>query len=257
MAASDTVIANLALRFLGDDTRLTDVSTEILKGARAARDFLEIAKRETLVAYNWRFARRHVDLTPIATLDETEHEPWRYVYRLPTNCAQPRRIVRRWRHNPAEYEVPWETRPYDGDTAWDVATAYTAGQYASVTVGSVTTWYIAIASTTGEAPASTPASWTALTGVPPDALYTILEEIRLEYTEDVTDVRRYPPDVDNAVAARLAYYMAPTVGTGSLELGNAAARTWDFLIRQAAAMDAQRAFRDPDPPSSFELAMRE
>lgn len=91
-------------------------------------------------------------------------------------------------------------------------------------------------------------------GVPPQWLLCDVAEAVLEYTVDLTDPRDFTPDLDNAIAARLAFYVAPKIGTNQPGLRQEMAQLWDFLIRAARANDANNEQRDPEPPSSFEMA---
>jgi len=253
VATSTAALANLALRYLGDSTRLLDLTTETTAAAKVCNEFLPRAITETLRAYAWRFARIQAELTLVETVDTTDTRlEWLYGFRLPEDCLQPLRLLNGWINAPLEYQIPFETRKSSADAEWDSGTTYDLGDYAKVTAGPVITWYRALVTSVALAPASNPTEWASITGVPPLLVYCNFDTALLEYTQAVSDVRAFPDDFDNAVAARLAYYIAPIITKGSNDLGDKAAQSWQFLIGQAEAVDANAQQRHPEPMSSFE-----
>jgi hypothetical protein len=257
MAASEAILANLALRSIGDQTEITDLATDTRAAAKRIREYLETAIEETLKARNWSFARVVANLVQIADLSTTADrlEEWQYVYRLPENCLQPWRLLRGWRNAPNDQQIRFERRLSPYDAAWDEEETYDLGDYASLEADGATVWYRALAESTGESPDAVDSEfWEAIEGVPPMVIYTTQNVARLEYTRIITDIRFFPKDVDNAVGARIGFYIAPTIAKGNKDAAKDAAAQWDFLIRQAEAQDGNAAQIDPDPPSSFELA---
>lgn len=260
MAASEAILANLALRNIGDSTEITVLASDNRAAAKRCREYLPQAIEETLKARNWSFARVVADLVQVADLSASASriEEWSYVFRLPEDCLQPWRLVRGWRNAPNDQQIRFERRLSPYDLPWDVAASYDVGDYASLEDDGATVWYRALQETTGDSPDEvSSAFWAAIDGVPPMVLYTTVSEARLEYTRTITDIRFFPKDVDNAVGARLGFYIAPIIAKGNPNAGKESAAMWDFLIRQAEAQDANAAQIDPDPPSSFELARTE
>lgn len=255
MALNKAALGTRALRFIGDSTVIGSFENDTSVQAKACRDFLDDAIIETLRARNWSFARAKADLVLDATNDTGDAlEQWIYRYRLPADCLNPIQLVTGLRRPPIEYTWPYEVLPSSVDAEWAALTTYQANEYAAVTTLGVATWYRALRETLGDAPAASALDWVAIDGVPPLQLHTDMPNARLEYTRVITDVRYFPADFDNAVAARLAYYIEPRVTKGAGTLGDKAAQTWAFLIAQAEAVDANLRQRDVDPPSSFELS---
>jgi hypothetical protein len=138
-------------------------------------------------------------------------------------------------------------------TAYASGTTYAVGDY----VLSASIWYRCIQAGAGQTPASSPTYWTATatySGVPPQWLLCDVPEAWLEYTVDIADPRFFTPDLDNAFAAKLAFYIAPQVSAQNPNLRAEMAGLFDFLIRSAHVNDTNNEQRDPEPPSSFEVA---
>jgi hypothetical protein len=254
MADSTATLANLALSHCGGSAVvITNLSTDTTLEGKACRAFYELAKRETLLAYPWNVAQVQAELTLIEEIT-TEPTEWTYKYRLPEDCLMPQRIL--WdniRTPPSGWRVPYRLLRDTESTTYDAAVTYAVGDYAL----SATVWYRCIQAGTGQTPASSPLYWVATStysGVPPQWLLCDVPEAFLEYTVDITDPRFFTPDLDNAIAARLAFYIAPKVSQQNANLRAEMAELWGFLIRQAASNDSNNEQRDPEPPSSFEVA---
>ena len=256
MAASSATIANLALSHCGSSAVvITTLSSDTTLEGKACNAFYEIAKRETLLAYPWNIAQVQAVLTLIEEIT-TDPSEWDWKYRLPEDCLMPQRVMYPdggVRTPSSGYRVPYRLLRDTESTAYDAGTAYVVGDY----VLSATIWYRCILAGTGQTPVSSPTYWTATAtynGVPPQWLLCDVEEAWLEYTVDITDPRFFTPDLDNAIAARLAFYIAPKVSQQNAGLRQEMAELWSFLIRQAQANDSNNEQRDPEPPSSFEVA---
>lgn len=258
MADSTATLANLALSHCGGSAVvISNLSTDNTLEGKACRAFYELAKRETLLAYPWNVAQVQAELTLVEEIT-TEPMEWQYKYRLPEDCLMPQRILNAdVRTPPSGLRTPYRLLRDTESTAWAIGTTYAANDYASVTSAGTTTWYRALRETVGDAPASSPSDWATVStysGVPPQWLLCDIAEAWLEYTVDLTDPRYFTPDLDNAIAARLAFYIAPKVSQQNPGLRAEMAELWGFLIRQAASNDANNEQRDPEPPSSFEVA---
>ena len=254
MAATTATIANLALSHCGGSSVvIVDLATDGTLEGKACRAFYEIAKRETLLAYPWNVAQVQAELTLVEEIT-TDPIEWQYKYRLPEDCLMPQRILYAdVRTPPSGYRVPYRLLRDTESTTYAAGTTYATGDY----VLSSTIWYRALRETIGDTPASSPSDWVATStysGVPPQWLLCDVAEAWLEYTVDITDPRFFTPDLDNAIAARLAFYIAPKVSQQNTGLRQEMAQLWGMLIRMAQANDANNEQRDPEPPSSFEVA---
>lgn len=90
MVSSNTEIANMALRHLGQSTEIADLSTDQTEAAFASRAFFETARDATLRDFPWPFAATTADLTQVAPEPTIE---WGYSYVYPPDCLQAHRIV--------------------------------------------------------------------------------------------------------------------------------------------------------------------
>jgi hypothetical protein len=254
VAASTAAIANLALSHLGSTSvTITDLSADTTLEGKACRQFFETAKRETLLAHPWNVAQVQASLVLVEAIT-TEPMEWAYKYRVPEDCLMPQRVL--WqdvRTPPSGFRVPYRLMRDTASTAWSASVTYAANDYASASG----VWYRALRETINDAPASSPSDWVATatySGVPPQWLLCDVPDAVLEYTQDITDVREFTPDLDNAVAAKLAFYVSPKLALGNPNVRGEMAGLWEFLIRAARANDANNEQRDPEPPSSFEMA---
>lgn len=258
MAASRTAIAQLALHHLGvSSVVLADVDADTTLEAKSLRAFLDTARLETLMAFPWAAAEKTATLTLLEADDDEATPEWGYKYRLPEDCIAPRRIL--WggvRQPGLQQTVEFRTAGDTESTAYDSAVTYDVGDYASVTSGSVTTWYRALRETINDPPASSASDWAAtssVTGVPPGWIYCDLQDAQLRYTRNLTDVRFYTADLDNALAAKLAFYVAPKLTEGD-RMQAKMAQLFRYLIGEAQRNDLQAEQRGEGPLSSFELA---
>ena len=254
MAASKEAICNLALSHLGVAKTITALATGATPESIACNQFYDQALEEVLRATAWPFA------TAFATLELVKVAPtveWDYSYRLPADCRFVRRIVQpdSSRNETRQSRAPFRLVRDTASTAWSGATAYTVGQYASLTSAGVTTWYRAIQAGTNQNPATQPAYWTAITGTPPQLLLTDRVDAEIEYTMAVTDPREFSGDFAQALAALLAVYIAPRLTQD--ETGQRAKHPrelYSWLIGRAWANAANEEVVDDPQPSEFERA---
>lgn len=259
MAASTTEIANLALSHLGQGAVIISaLSSDTTREGKACRTFYPRARVETLKAYPWACAKKQATLTLVETFAATAEREWLYSYRLPTDCLLPRRILWEGVRNPRpEQQVPFDLIADNDSTAYDAATTYAAGDYASVTTSGITVWYRALRTTVGDTPASSPSDWVAVEGGPPKLLLTDQEDAILEYTADVTDPTRFDTDLENAIAVRLAFDVAPMVAREEAgRLRQELAALWDALFARAQANDYAARQRDLPPLSTYQAVRR-
>ena len=86
-AVSKVSIANLALSHVHAKSTiesLTESSTE----ARLANLWYDVARREVLASFNWRFARKRLALAEHS--DDAPEDEWSYRYQYPADCLAPR-----------------------------------------------------------------------------------------------------------------------------------------------------------------------
>jgi len=257
VATSSAAIANLALAHLGGSAVvITNLTTDTTLEGKALRAFYETARRETLMAHAWTCAQKTAALTLIEAVDDTVPE-WVYKYRVPEDCLMPQRIKFAGLRNPvAGQRVPFAIRRDTESTTYDAAVTYTVGQYAE----SSSIWYRALRTTINDTPVSSPSDWVTIAapttpdGVPPAWLFCDVASAEIEYTKNETDPRYFTPDLDNAIAAKLAFYAAPKIMNGDTNKRAEMAQLWSFLLAQARANDFNVEQRDPDPMSSFEAA---
>lgn len=104
MAASTTVIANMALGHLGSGKEIANLDTENSAEARALRRFWDQAVGELIRGFSWPFTTRFFDL---ALVEENPTEEWAYSYRYPSDCKYARRILSGSRNDSRQSRVPY------------------------------------------------------------------------------------------------------------------------------------------------------
>lgn len=108
MALSETEIANLALRHLGQGVEISDLSTDPTAAGRALRKFYADARDELLREADWSFARKYAPFVLIAQ-DPPEASPeWGYSYQVPPDALRVLKIRSGLRPGLAEPPIPFE-----------------------------------------------------------------------------------------------------------------------------------------------------
>lgn len=88
--SSDVAICNLALSHLGADATVASISPpDGSPEAGYCAVFYPLARRTTMAAANWGFARRRASL---AELINDSHQ-WAFKYALPNKCLHPRKVL--------------------------------------------------------------------------------------------------------------------------------------------------------------------
>lgn len=256
MAFSSASIANEALSHLGVEGVITTLATDTTTEGKACYTHYASAVRETLAAADWRCANRRATLTLVETFAATDEQEWTFSYRLPENCLVPRRVVWGVRNPQNDQQFPFDTRPDEVSTTWNSLTSYAVGDYAQLEATGV--WYRCILAHSAHTPPNG-TYWIAAataSGGPPLLLVTDREDAVLEYTQDLTDPTRFDVGLASAIAARLAYAIAPriTVNGSAEALRNAAGALWQTLIAQAIVTDFNARQRDPQPMSGYQMA---
>jgi hypothetical protein len=117
MAASDTVLANMAFGYLGLGT-VADLSSTTDEKVVAANLYLENVRGRLLRAHPWGFARVEFQLTGEA--DDTSYE-WSKSYTAPNTTTMAKALylidgVRIGSHTVPSPPIPFEVRSIDGNT---------------------------------------------------------------------------------------------------------------------------------------------
>lgn len=105
MAASQTVIANLALGHLGVGTEIANLATESSQEARTARRFFSQVQEELISSFAWPFSGRFATL---ALVEETPTAEWAFSYRYPSDALYLRRILSGTRNDSRQSRVPFK-----------------------------------------------------------------------------------------------------------------------------------------------------
>ena len=255
MASSPAVLCNKALAHLGVVGGITTLSSDTTAAGGYCRTFYDGAVLETLKAAPWSCAKKVATLTLHETLTASRDEEWTYAYRLPEDSILPRRIRLYGNRTPGpNQEVPFELFADTDSTAWSAVTAYAANNYASLTTGATVVWYRCILATTNNTPPNA-TYWTAITGGPPKLLHCDIDDAVLEYTMLLSDPTRFDGDLESAIAARLAYDIAPGVTkSDATAIRGQVAGVYNALMSAAIAADARSRVADVAPPSGWELA---
>jgi hypothetical protein len=211
--ASQVGIFNTALRHVAVDRPVASVA-ETSTNAITCAAFYDTTRDEVLREFNWPFARRYVALTLVGgTITVPVTMDFQYSYRMPADCLLPRRILTGIRQETA-----------DGDNR----TPFSVG--GDATGGLIYTDFQSQA-----ANAFLPA------------------QPQLEYTAAVIDETQFASDFTQALAAKLAYYIAPSLSSGgdSNRLGDRALQLYERMISLAEARALNGQVPDPYPDSVF------
>lgn len=88
--SSDVAICNLALSHLGADATVASISPpDGSAEAGYCATFYSLARRTTLTAANWGFARRRATLAEMIN----DSDQWAFKYTLPNKCLHPRKVL--------------------------------------------------------------------------------------------------------------------------------------------------------------------
>jgi hypothetical protein len=105
MAASSTVICNLALVHLGQTKGIANLSTEQSKEAALFRTLYETVRNLVLRDHAWPFAKKTAELNLV---EEEPNDEWAYSYRYPTDCLNILRIQSSNRNDTRASRVPYQ-----------------------------------------------------------------------------------------------------------------------------------------------------
>lgn len=215
-----TEICNVALAHIGHTDSIADVETERSKAAVMCRRFYPLAVRNAISDFPWSFARKVVNL---ALLDGETSDKYDYVYAMPNDCLEPREII-----------IP------------------------NVPVGDYFTYYNSFFYGYARGPFQTslPDEYREVfeKGVSSDGvtrtIMTNMEEARLLYTADAQNTSLFTSAFTDAVAYRLASYLAMPLAQ-SQTMQNSYGQAYSLVISQAGAQDlrGENAPNEPLPDS--------
>lgn len=257
MAASSAVLANRALAHLGQRGRIVTLATDETPEGIYCAQWYDVVVQETLQAAPWPFAKRQTALTLVGENTDGDGfsgiREWTYRYRMPEDCVTPRRVL--WSGNRAPnrwQEVPFEEMEDTASTDWSALTTYAVGDYARL--ASTGVWYRCILATTNNTPPNA-TYWTAVDRAP-RLVFTDVADAYLEYTSAVTDPTRFSLGFEQAVAAKLAFYVASnlTVSEGLSSAQAKVAGLYDGLVADAIAHDLAARTDDLQPASTYQTA---
>ena len=218
MPQSETDIGNLALRFLGQAKTIgafTERSTE----AGLCQAWYYNARDEVLREWEWEFARAYQQLEFLTNNPTSE---WLYSYRYPSNVLFLRRLVGGKRS---------ESETLVDQVKYEIATD-ASGRVIYTNYNQSNGW------------------WQNLTQSVPTVAPTIWAEYTLR-GENI-DVGAFTPEFCTALAAKLAYYIAPALTSGDPKgLGKAA---WNaYLVAMSRAAGADKSEQRPELPPESEF----
>lgn len=251
MAASTAVIANAALAHLGATGRIVTLSSDTTTEGKACRQFYPLARRQALAAAKWQSQTIQSTLTLVETFTATNAE-WAFSYRMPEDCITPLRVLWEGIRNPlGDQQAPYRQVADNASTAWSSGTAYTVGQYASA----AGVWYRCILAHTNHTPPNG-TYWVALTlsDGPPPLVWTDVEDAVLEYVADLNDPTRFDPLLEAAIAAMLAWFIAPQITGVEPGTREHVATTYNALITRAQAHNYNAKQPDVPPVSTYQAA---
>lgn len=246
--AIDTALCTQALSHLAITKVVTEATITASPEGLAIQTYYEQARQQVLRERPWAFATAFADLT-LATTEPTNE--WGFAYHTPADHLAIKRIVVADRTRNTRVRPAYRLVRDFVSTAWDIATEYTAGQWASV----AGVWYRALRDTVGDDPLVSTSDWVLATTPPPKLLLTDEATCEIEYTLDVTTLTEWDPHARSAFAFLLAFMIAPRVTAGDpYKLRASALEMYQWHLRRAMAIDGNE--EQPDEPmvSDFERA---
>jgi hypothetical protein len=205
MAISQVQICNMALAFVGATP--IEAMGERTKEASQCRLWYDVCREQTLSAFNWGFARKRRTL---ACHGDDPPDQWAYRYQYPVDCLKAR----------------WIVNPFDS-----------TGIGAPFIIGSDigTYWPNASDAIPFEVEMAPNGTKSILTNEQcPELVYTFNQDEPGFFSQHFVD----------CLAVNMASRMAFTI-TGKRSIANDAAEQYVFLVRNAAALDANESVSKP------------
>ena len=212
---SKTDLFNMALYHIGSTFVVADADTEDSKEARTCRQFYDISRQSVLSDLDWSFNRMFQNL---AVIDGEEHPHYKYVYKLPTNCLLVRSLAQ---------PLVKDYKPFDATYSGDRLMTRSIPERLRV-------------------PFETGIDSMGETRT----LTTNLEDAQIEYSADIQNMNLLIPNAFDALAIRLAMYIAMPVSASpgiAQQLGSA----YQLALQTAAAQDMNASQQPmyPEPES--------
>lgn len=264
MAASVEAICELALGHLGMSDSITDVTADQTAVARAFRRFYDQTRDEVLTAFPWTFAKRY----------------WKFTNQPGTGTVH---VTTHGGHTDAKFSTSQDTYLVAGDTITVNSVVYTLVERHNANDWHVTPTTVQAAGSTftiTKARISDPtADWAYAYRLPLTVLHPLRlvdgnrtpirsnwpvfwigeddtsrvlycnydTDVVLEYVKSVTDTTKYPVLFTQALAAKLAFYVAPLlVGGDPNPVIGRVAQVYGALLGEARAANIMQSRPDDD-----------
>ncbi|HEX7828649.1 MAG TPA: hypothetical protein VF787_03300 [Thermoanaerobaculia bacterium] len=227
--ADKVSICNMALRHLGQSAGLVDFDNDQSAAGDACRTFYDQVIDEFLEDFPWTFATQFASPALVQGPSPQPTPEWPYSYRLPTDCLFMRRILPVG--TPITISIagfPIVASSYGG--RFETQESRVAFRLTSDDVGML-----------------------ILTDFPPISATTNQPQLpMIEYIKQQDDQTFYPPNFAQGVAAKLAFYMAPSLtGGDKFKLGDRAFKLYIFSMAKAVAREKDQ--EQPDMPVDSEF----
>ncbi len=269
MAASVEAICELALGHLGMSDTVTSVDTDQTAAARAFRRFYAQTRDEVLTAFPWTFAKRYVkfiDGSGVGTVEAVQHggnfelrftvsqDPYLgvgdtvtiggVVYTLNT------------RHNATTYYVTPSTAQAAGSsftfTKKRLSDPTADWAYAYRMPADILQPLRLVDGNRTPIRSNWPVFWVGEDDTSRLMYCNYDTDVVMEYVKSVTDVTKYPVLFTQALAAKLAFYVAPLlVGSDPNPVLGRMSQVYAAVLSEARAMDVMR--NRPDDDADAEL----
>lgn len=216
---SNTDIANMALSHIGVTRYIEDIDHDNSKEAQVIRRFYDQSRKFALSSNDWTFARKNQVLALLA--DETDPN-WQYVYKMPIDCLEPRRMVQPF--------LP----QYNG-----IHQAYPGMELnEQVLPDKLKVPYV-------KGVANDNSTRTILTNI---------EEAQLQYTANIDNINLFSSPFVDVLAYRLAMYICVPL-TATPQLLQTLEANYSMIISSAAAQDSQGQ-HEPSWPTPEQINLR-
>ncbi len=224
LAQSAVRICNMSLAHLAIGKPIVSL-VDGSQNATICNLFYQQVVEEVLRDFPWPFAWRYAALTLVGGTEELPVNPdWQYSYRMPTDASAIHRLL--------------TTQPNTVSVDWDLTAPST--NFRSDT--SRIPFAVGSDDDGGLVFCDQPVV---------DATDTSLALPQVEYISE-TDVSLYAPDVAQAMAFKLAFYMAPALTGGDpFRLGARAAEMYEVTILKARGAASREHQNAPAPESEF------
>lgn len=213
MIDDPVTVCNMALRHLGNSKGIMDFDNDATEPARGCRVFYPQVLDEVLRAFAWPFAVRFTSPSVVSGPTPAATPEWVYSYRAPIDCIWVRRIL------------PAGTTLQPSPVGFPL---YPTSPGSRIETQSSRIPYRIFADGNGKL---------ILTDFPPVAATSTTPALpMIEYIAQIDDSTQYAVDFAQAIAWKLAFYLAPSLTAGDkFKLGDRAFQQYTQVIREAQA----------------------